>query len=466
MANGQDLLLVPSTNASPSTLASIAGLESWPERHLIELRHLQHPEHRMVVVTPVAISDACLDAVLQLMPAAPPHWVRQRLQCINLNDHSPRSLTSKLLARPRLLEHLATLLRPGSMLACYSVSDEEMKLAQRLGLELEGTPAELAELGSKAGSAEVFRAAGLPHPRTTPLCQSIEALIEAIDELALRHHAIDRLVVKLNRMAGGRGNAPLALELGPWRQQRACERRRQLQQALEQLAMPLPHWEAELQRNGAIAQELICAPAGALSSPSVQLWIKRSGDIDILSTHEQCLGGAHGQSFQGCCFPARHAYAQEAMDMAERLGPYLAKLGCRGPVLLDLLARREPQGWRLWAIEINLRKGGTTHPFQLAATATGSIFDRSSGLLRTGDGEAVFYKASDELQQEHWRGLLPEQMVDAMVKQRLYFNSASRRGCIPMRLGALSEHGLLGALCVGRSRQDAATLMQQLLAVR
>jgi hypothetical protein len=466
VANGQDLLLVPSTNASPSTLASIAGLDSWPERHLIELRHLQHPEHRMVMVTPVAISDACLDAVLQLMPAAPPHWVRQRLHCISLNDHSPRSLTSKLLARPRLLEHLATLLRPGAMLACYSVSAEEMILARRLGLELEGSPAELAELGSKAGSAEVFRATGLPHPRTTPLCHSIEALSEAIDELALRDPAIDRLVVKLNRMAGGRGNAPLALALEPWRQQRDSERRRQLQQALRQLAMPLPHWGAELERNGAIAQELICAPAGALSSPSVQIWIKRSGDSEILSTHEQCLGGVHGQSFQGCRFPARHAYAQEAMAMAERLGPYLAKLGCRGPVLLDLLARREPQGWRLWAIEINLRKGGTTHPFQLAATATGSVFDRSRGLLRTGDGEAVFYEASDAFQQEHWRGLLPEQMVDALVKQGLYFNSASRRGCIPMRLGALSEHGLLGAICVGRSRRDAARLMQQLQAVR
>ncbi len=152
--------------------------------------------------------------------------------------------------------------------------------------------------------------------------------------------------------------------------------------------------------------------------------------------------------------------------MAERLGAYLAQLGCRGPVLLDLLARREPQGWRLWAIEINLRKGGTTHPFQLAATATGSVFDHSSGLLRTVDGDAVFYEASDELQQEHWRGLLPEQMVDAMVKQQLYFNSATRRGCIPMRLGALSEHGLLGAICVGRSRRDAARLMQQLQSVR
>ena len=62
---GQDLLQAPSTNANQSTLSRIAGVESLPERHLIELRHLQHPEQQLVMVTPMAISEACLDAVLQ-----------------------------------------------------------------------------------------------------------------------------------------------------------------------------------------------------------------------------------------------------------------------------------------------------------------------------------------------------------------------------------------------------------------
>ncbi len=460
--SGQDLLLVPSTQASPSTLSRIAGVESWPERHLIELRHLQHPEQRLVMVTPVAISEACLDAVLQLMPTAPPQWWRQRLQCINLNDHSPRSLTSKVLERPRLLQHLAAQLRPGSRLACYAVGEQEMDLAARLGLELEGTPASLAALGSKAGSAQVFAEQELPHPRTTPLCLSLEHLVDAATELLLRQPDIQRLVVKLNRMAGGRGNAPLPLELVSWRQQPPPLRRQLLHQALEHLAMPLPHWREELDSHGAIAQELIEAGPGGLSSPSVQLWIDQQGQLEIVSTHEQCLGGPHGQSFRGCRFPARQAYRQELMAMGERLGEHLAALGCRGAVLLDVLARRGRQGWQLWAIEVNLRKGGTTHPFQLAASATGGRFNRATGLLHSADGAAVFYEASDDLQMAHWRGLLPEQLLDDWVRRGLYFNSASRRGCIPHRLGALSEHGLLGATVLGRSRRDASTLMQRM----
>ena len=76
------------------------------------------------------------------------------------------------------------------MLACYSVSGQETSLAQRLQLQLEGSPAELAPLGSKAGSAQVFEALGLPHPRTTQLCQSLQELGDAIEALALSHQDI------------------------------------------------------------------------------------------------------------------------------------------------------------------------------------------------------------------------------------------------------------------------------------
>ena len=462
LAAGTDLLLVPSYSADPRTLASIDGLDSWPERHLIELRHLLNPGNRLVLLSPTPMSEACLDAVLKLIPAVPAAWLRERLHCLCLNDRSPLPLTHKLLARPRLLEQLQTQLRPGALLGCYAVSSAEMALAELLGLKLEGTPASLAELGSKAGAAQVFAQLGLPHPRTTPLCRSLVQLADACEALLLSHGDIEHLVVKLNRMAGGRGNAPLALDLAHWRRKPARERRQQLQHALNQLAMPLPHWREELQRNGAIAQELISAPAGALSSPSVQLWLHHDGEVELISTHEQCLGGPHRQSFKGCIFPARQAYSRELMAMGEKLGRHLAGLGCRGPVLLDLLARREQGSWRIWAIEINLRKGGTTHPFQLAATGTGGRFERSSGQLRSSTGAAVFYEASDELRQPHWRGLLPDQLLDEMVQRNLYFNSANHYGCIPHRLGALSEHGLLGVTAVGRSRREAAGLMQQM----
>ena len=41
-----------------------------------------------------------------------------------------------------------------------------------------------------------------------------------------------------------------------------------------------------------------------LRSPSAQLRISPSGQVEILSTHDQVLGGPHGQTYFGCRFPA------------------------------------------------------------------------------------------------------------------------------------------------------------------
>lgn len=463
-AAGCDLLLVPSFSADPRTLQAIRGIESWPERQLIELRHLCAAANRLFFVSPVAVSEACLEAVLELLPGAPASWWRRRLQLIPLNDRTPRPLAEKLLERPRLLEQLQQQLRPGAVLAAYAVGEAEMALAQRLGLRLEGSPAALAPLGSKAGAAAVFQELGLPQPASTPLCRSVPALAEAIEALLLADSAIPALLVKLNCMAGGRGNAPLPLALPPWRALAPAERRGALERALERLAMPLPHWREELEQRGAIAQALIGAPPGCrkarFSSPSVQLWIDASGGVQVLSSHEQLLAGPYGLSYEGCRFPARAAYRPALLAIGRRLGEHLAGLGCRGPVLLDLLARHDPDGWRLWAIEINLRKGGTSHPFQLAASLAGGGIDPHSGLLLAADGRPVYYEAGDAIARPQWRGLLPEQLLDALVHQGFYLDPTRLQGCIPHRLGALGEHGLIGVTALGRSRLEAAALMR------
>lgn len=463
--DGSDLLLLPSYDADPRTLAAIPGVESWPERQLIELRHLRQPANRVVLLTPQPVNELCLEAVLELIPGAPAGWLRRRLRLIPLHDRSPRPLTDKLLERPRLLEQLRRLLRPGAMLAAYAVGEGERRVAERLGLQLEASAADLADLGSKAGAAVVFRELGLPQPRSTELCFSLEALAEAIEVLLLSQPDLDAVVVKLNRMAGGHGNAPLPLQPAPWRQLDGASRRRRARQALEALPMPLPHWREELRSHGALAQEWIRpgnGPGQRFSSPSVQLWIDADGGAEVISTHEQRLGGPHGQSFMGCRFPARAAYRPAVMAIGRRLGVHLARLGCRGPVLLDLLARRDPDGWRLWAIEINLRKGGTSHPFQLASCLVGRGIDPCSGDLPALDGSPLCYEASDAISAPRWRGLLPEQLLEAMLRRDLYWDPARLRGCIPHRLGSLSEHGLLGVTAVGRSRAQAARLLRAL----
>ena len=93
-----------------------------------------------------------------------------------------------------------------------------------------------------------------------------------------------------------------------------------------------------------------------------------SGQVDILSTHDQLLGGPHGQTYFGCHFPADPEYAARLAAEGLKVGRRLAREGVIGRAAVDFVAVRDGGLWRIDAVEINLRCGGTT-PFVLALQA-------------------------------------------------------------------------------------------------
>jgi hypothetical protein len=60
---------------------------------------------------------------------------------------------------------------------------------------------------------------------------------------------------------------------------------------------------AEFGSRGGIVEERI--EGEAFQSPSVQLRASPLRDVEVLSIHDQILGGATGQEFLGCRFPDR-----------------------------------------------------------------------------------------------------------------------------------------------------------------
>ena len=65
-------------------------------------------------------------------------------------------------------------------------------------------------------------------------------------------------------------------------------------------------WRA-FEKHGGIVEERITGVA--LTSPSVQMRALPDGTVELLSTHDQLLGGASGQKYLGCVFPADPGYA-------------------------------------------------------------------------------------------------------------------------------------------------------------
>ena len=99
-------------------------------------------------------------------------------------------------------------------------------------------------------------------------------------------------------------------------------------------------------------------------SPSVQMRISPLGVVQILSTHDQMLGGPSGQSYLGAVFPADPAYSRLITSDAAKIGDRFVRTRNVRRFALDfLVVKRDDGQWQPFAIEVNLRKGGTTHPF-------------------------------------------------------------------------------------------------------
>lgn len=98
------------------------------------------------------------------------------------------------------------------------------------------------------------------------------------------------------------------------------------------------------------------------TSPSVQGIIDERGEVFILSSHEQTLDD---QVYLGCEFPCKAEYRPVLMKYAFRIGTYLASVGIHDRFGVDFVCipSLDGIGWKVFAIEINLRMTGTTHPW-------------------------------------------------------------------------------------------------------
>ena len=200
-----------------------------------------------------------------------------------------------------------------------------------------------------------------------------------------------------------------------------------------------------------------------MRSPSVQLRVTPLGDVELLSTHDQMLGGPSGQSYLGCIFPADPAYASAITRDAAKAGELLRDAGVIGRFALDFVVTRASEGapWETYAIEINLRKGGTTHPFLTLQFLTGGSYDAASATFTAPNGRKKFLVASDHLESPLYRGYTPDDLFDLVVRRGLHFGQTQQTGVVFHMLSALGSTGRLGLTAVGNSPEEARAIFDR-----
>ncbi len=265
-------------------------------------------------------------------------------------------------------------------------------------------------------------------------------------------------MIKLNEGFSGEGNALLSLDDAPdggaalrsWLSAKLPERTR--------FESERETWERFAEKFAAMQGVVETFVEGdRKTSPSVQVRLGPGGQVDVLSTHDQVLGGPGGQVFKGCTFPAASDYRREIHDAGARVGRVLAERGVIGRFSADFVSAWDGSTWRHYGLELNLRKGGTTHPYLMLEFLTDGAYDET-GVFRIPTGPARCYYATDNLEHEALRGLLPHDLIDIAVRHQLHYHSASQTGVVFHLLGTLSEFGKLGAVCIAETAAQAQAL--------
>jgi hypothetical protein len=135
-----------------------------------------------------------------------------------------------------------------------------------------------------------------------------------------------------------------------------------------------------------------------------------SGELELVSTHEQILGGPRGQTYLGCRFPAAPSYAREISRLARRVGEHLA------------------------------------------TRAVMTFVSRA--------GEEKYYVATDCLEAPQLRALGDVGLLALAGGRDLRFNAMMRTGGVFHMLSSVDELGRVGFTAIGNTRDEAGALYQ------
>ena len=462
----QTIVVVPSM--SIDAIGSGTLMQAYEERFLFLLLLLRQPRARLIYVTSQAILPNIIDYYLDLLPGVIPSHARPRLFLIAPLDGSARPLSDKLLDRPRLIERIRSLIMDPARahLVPFNTTDREKELALRLGIPMYGADPKFFSLGTKSGCRKIFMEENVPHPLGYEDLGSKEQVIKAIAQMRVKKPSIQQVLLKLNEGVSGEGNAIIDLTgLPPLGDSKELS---MLEERLRAMKFELPDvtyesYMQKLEERAAVVEERIIGEE--FRSPSVQLRITPLGAVDLLSTHDQLLGGPSGQSYLGCVFPADTGYASLITREAAKVGRRLAKEGVIGRFALDFVVVRSSGKWEPYAIEINLRKGGTTHPFLTLQFLTDGTYDPDTAIFTAPNGRQKFFVASDHVESPRYRTLTPDDLFDIVVRHNLHFGQTRQTGVVFHMMSALGELGRTGLTAVGNSHEDAKATYDRAVAV-
>ena len=116
-------------------LSKVTGILQYEQRMLCLLMLLRMPLTKLIYITSVPVPELSLIIICILLPGITGDHARKRLTLLSCFDASAKSLTQKILERPRLLERIKQQITDVSNthLTCFNITPLEKTLAVQIG---------------------------------------------------------------------------------------------------------------------------------------------------------------------------------------------------------------------------------------------------------------------------------------------------------------------------------------------
>ncbi len=150
-----------------------------------------------------------------------------------------------------------------------------------------------------------------------------------------------------------------------------------------------------------------------------------------------------------------HSLSNDPPAHLAPIGRRLAREGAIGRFAVDFVTVRDAGGpWRSYAIEINLRCGGTTATYFALQALTDAAYDPESAQLISA-GQPKYYVASHHLAGDDYRTLIPDDLLDLIDAGALGWNAERQTGVAFHMLSSLAVAGFVGATAIGNTPEEA-----------
>jgi hypothetical protein len=462
------VVVVPSLTLDYEILSKIKGHFYYEERMLCMLMLLKSVKTNITFVSSLPISPLIIDYYLHMLPNVDVEDCRKRLTLINCYDSSSLPLINKILNRPRLVQRIKESIHnpENSHLVCFNVTEYEMTLSSKLNIPLYGSHPDLNYLGSKSGCRKLFKTCGLLFPYGFEDIYSVDDICTSLHKIFENDCYSKKAVIKVNEGFSGDGNAIFSYEGIPSeKENQLAWIKEHLKSNLKIVAKKLKYKDfiQKIATMGGIVEAFL--EGEKMASPSVQCRIEPNKNACIISTHDQVMGGECSQVFLGATFPANEEYAAHLSTISEPLAKFLANLGVLGRFGIDFMSIKKDNVWQHFAIEINLRKGGTTHPFLMLQFLTNGNYDAKSGEYYLPNGEKRFYFATDNIQNNQYKGLTPIDLLDIVFLHNLHYNHDNAQGVMFHLISALSQYGKIGLVSIADTKEKAIDYYKKVIEI-